>query len=121
MNDLYRGFLNRFPDSVRFNGWLGMMRNAQCAGDQAVKDLTYQIALGFVQSQEHVLRNRGNQEYVEDLYNAVLRRGADAGFLSWVNLLNNGTYTREQMLPLFANSAEFQFRVTDVINAGCMP
>ncbi len=59
--------------------------------------------------------------YVEDLYNAILRRGADAGgFLYWVNLLNSGTYTREQMLPLFTNSAEFQLRVNDVINAGCM-
>jgi hypothetical protein len=121
VNDLYRGFLNRFPDSAGFDGWVALMRNAQCIGDQAVKDLTYQIALGFVQSQEYALRNRSNQEYVEDLYNGILRRGADpAGFTNWVTHLNSGTYTREQMLPLFTNSAEFQFRVQDIINAGCI-
>ena len=122
VNDLYRGFLNRFPDTGGFNGWLDMMWNAQCTGAQAVRDLTYQIALAFVQSAEYALRNRNNQEYVEDLYNGILRRGADAaGFLNWVALLNNGTYNREKLLQFFTDSPEFQLRVQEVINAGCMP
>lgn len=121
VNDLYRGFLNRFPDTAGFNMWLGMMRSAQCQGEQAVRDLTYQIASAFVRSNEYALRNRSNQEYVEDLYNAILRRGADpAGFTGWVGLLNAGIYTREQFLPFFTNSAEFQFRVDEVISAGCL-
>jgi hypothetical protein len=118
VNDLYRGFLNRFPDSGGFNSWLGLMRNAQCTGAQAVRDLTYQIALGFVQSTEYGLRNRSNSQYVEDLYNGILRRGADpAGFIAWVNALN--TTTRPQMVKLFTDSLEFQLRVQEVINAGC--
>ena len=118
VNDLYRGFLGRFPDTAGFNSWLGLMRNAQCTGAQAVRDLTYQIALGFVQSTEYGLRNRNNSQYVEDLYNGILRRGADpAGFIVWVNALN--TTTRSQMVKSFADSLEFQLRVQEVINAGC--
>ena len=98
------------------------MRTAQCAGAQQVKDLSYQIALGFVRSAEYALRNRDNQAYVDDLYNGILRRGADpAGFSYWVDFLNKGIYTREQMLPLFTNCAEFQLRIQDVIDAGCWP
>jgi hypothetical protein len=95
------------------------MRSAQCAGDQAVRNTTYQIALAFIQSAEYGLRARNNWEYVEDLYNGILRRGADAaGFLNWVTALN--TMTREQVLQGFTNSPEFQFRVQEVIHAGCL-
>ena len=98
------------------------MKGAQCTGEQAVRDATYQIALAFVQSAEYGLRGRDNWAYVEDLYNGILRRGADpGGYLHWVNLLNGGAYTREQMLKEFTDSAEFQFRVQEVINAGCLP
>ena len=82
LNDLYRGFLNRFPDIAGYNYWLLQMRIAQCQGAQAVRDLCYQISLEFIQSPEYAARNRNDEEYVEDLYNAILRRGADvAGFL----------------------------------------
>ena len=42
LNDLYRGFLNRFPDDGGFNSWLTQMRQAQCTGQAAVRDLSYQ-------------------------------------------------------------------------------
>ena len=88
VNDLYRGFLNRLPDTAGFNSWLGLMRNAQCAGSQQqIRDLSGQIALGFIQSAEYGLRNRNNSQYVEDLYNGILRRGADpGGFTGWGKL-----------------------------------
>ena len=121
VNDLYRGFLNRFPDTAGFNGWVGLMRGAQCAGAQAVRDTTCQIALAFIQSVEYGLRGRNNLEYVEDLYNGILRRGGDpGGFVFWVNLLNSWTYTRQQVLKFFTDSEEFQFRVLEVIDAGCL-
>jgi hypothetical protein len=119
VNDLYRGFLGRFPDSAGFNHWLSQMRNAQCSGSQAVKNLTYQVALAFVKSTEYGMRNRDDMGYVEDLYNAILRRGADpAGFTTWVNKLK--TTTREAVLTSFTNSPEFQTRVNEVIGAGCV-
>jgi len=67
VNDLYRGFLNRFPDTGGFYNWVTLMKAAQCTGEQAVRDVTYQIALAFVQSAEYGLRGRDNWEYVEDL------------------------------------------------------
>ncbi len=73
--------MSRFPDDAGFNSYLTQMRTAQCTGADAVKNLSYQIALSFVQSAEYAARNRNNTEYVEDLYNGILRRGADcAGF-----------------------------------------
>ena len=96
------------------------MRIAQCQGAQAVRDLSYQISIAFIQSAEYTARNRTNGEYVEDLYNAILRRGADpAGFQAWVNNLN--TMSRQQVLQGFTNSVEFQTRVNAVIAAGCLP
>jgi hypothetical protein len=97
------------------------MRTAQCTGADAVKNLSYQIALSFVQSAEYAARNRDNTGYVEDLYNGILRRGADcAGFLAWVNSLNSGT-SRASVLKSFTDSTEFQTRVNAVIAAGCLP
>jgi len=120
VNDFYRGFLGRLPDSSGFNFWLGKMRTAQCTSAQAVKDISNQIALTFTHSAEYISKNRSNSQFVEDLYNGILRRGADpAGFNFWVNALN--TLTRDQLLLSFTGSPEFQGRVNNVINAGCLP
>jgi len=120
VNDLYRGFLGRFPDDAGFNGWVGQMKTAQCQGAQQVRDLSYQIARGFLQSAEYGLRNRSNSGFIEDLYNAILRRGADpAGYVAWVNALSAST--RQQVLRSFTDSPEFQLRVNEVIAAGCAP
>ncbi len=121
VNDLFRGFLSRLPDDAGFNYWLAQMQTAQCGGDaQAIRNLTSQMALTFLQSQEYIDRNTSNSEYIEDLYNGILRRGADlAGYQYWLGELNGGAYTREEMLQLFIDSAEFQARVQEVIDAGC--
>ena len=120
VNDFYRGILNRLPDNGGFNSWLAQMRAAQCTGPAAVRDLSYQLSLSFVQSAEYATRNRDNTEYVEDLYNAILRRGADpAGYLAWVS--NLGSMSRQQVLQAFTGSPEFQTRVDAVIAAGCIP
>jgi len=120
VNDLYRGMLSRLPDDGGFNYWLAQMQDAQCSGNaQAIRDYTLQLALLFLNSQEYANRNTSNSEYIEDLYNGILRRGAElAGYQYWLGVLNGGM-TRPAMLQLFVDSAEFQARVTDVINAGC--
>jgi hypothetical protein len=121
VNDFYRGLLNRLPETAGFNSYLALMRTAQCSGPQQVRDLSSQIALGFLRSPEYTLRNRTNAQFVEDLYNGILRRGAMADEINyWVNFLNSGTYNREQELNFFATSAEFQLRVQQVIEAGCL-
>jgi hypothetical protein len=122
VNDFYSGLLNRLPDKTGFNAWLTQMKSAQCAGPQQVRDVSHQIALQFIQSAEYVLRARNNSGYVDDLYNAILRRGADpSGFAAWLNFLDLRTYTREQVLQFFTDSPEFQLGVQEVINAGCLP
>jgi hypothetical protein len=60
---------------------------------------------------------------VEDLYEAIVRRSADPvneiGY--WTDLLNLGLLNREQVLGSFADSAEFQIRLQEIIDAGCLP
>ena len=38
----------------------------------------------------------------------------------WVNQLNTGSQTREQVRVDFLRSPEFQSRVTQIINQGCL-
>jgi hypothetical protein len=120
VNDFYRGILSRLPDTVGFNYWLGQMRAAQCAGSaQQIRDLAHQEALGFIQSTEYIAMGRTNGQYVEDLYDAVLRRAAEPnGLAFWLDYLS--THTREQALQGFTDSNEFKTRVQAVIDAGCL-
>jgi hypothetical protein len=122
LNDFYRGFLNVFPDDAGFNYYLTLMRTYQCNNNSAaLKQLCHDIALSFIQSAQYQGRNRTNAEYAEDLYNGILRRGADAsGFLFWVNVLNGGM-SRVDVLQQFTDGPEFQGRVNAVIAAGCLP
>jgi hypothetical protein len=121
VNDFYRGFLNRLPDTTGFNSYLALMRAAQCSGPQQVRDLSSQIALGFLRSAEYKSRKRTNAQFVEDLYNGILRRGAVPEEINyWVNFLDSGTYSREQELAFFTGSDEFQLKVQEVIEAGCL-
>jgi hypothetical protein len=120
INDFYRGLLRRLPDMGGFDLWLTQMRTAQCTGAQAVRDVSLQIAQAFVQSAEYELLNRNDTEFLEDLYNAFLRRGAaQAEFNAWLVLMTGGA-TRLQVLQSFVNSPEFQLRVQQVIDAGCL-
>ena len=120
LNDLYRGFLSRFPDTGGYNSFCCRCAPPSARERRQSRDLCYQISLAFIQSAEYTARNRTDEEYVEDLYNAILRRGADlAGYLAWVSTLN--TMSRQQVLQAFTNSAEFQTRVDAVIAAGCLP
>jgi hypothetical protein len=119
VNDLYRGFLSRLPDDEGFNAWLALMQEAQCTGEQAVRDVTLEIVVTFLYSAEYIARGTDNSNYIEDLYNGILRRGAElGGYLAWLDYLNSGA-SREEVLQLFVDSDEFQGRVQEVIDAGC--
>jgi hypothetical protein len=120
VNDFYRGILARIPDVGGFKSWVAAMRNAQCAGVSSVKNVSRQLAMGFFNSDEYKARKRDNAGYVEDLYDAILRRGPGiGGFNFWVGQLNSGA-TRQALLDSFINTLEFQGRVDKVIAAGCM-
>lgn len=117
--DFYRGFLNRLPDTNGFNYWLGRFRVAQCQGATAVVAEVDAISRQFLASAEYTNRRRSNRDFVADLYYAFLRRGGDLnGFNFWVNQLNSRT--RDQVRRDFIQSAEFQGRVQQIINQGCV-
>jgi hypothetical protein len=96
-----------------------VMQNAQCVGAQTVRDISNQITSLFATGTEYAQRSRNNSQYLEDLYDAILRRGPDAsGFTFWLTQLNS--VTRESVRIAFVNSSEFQGRVQAVINQGCV-
>jgi hypothetical protein len=120
--DFYRGLLSRLPDTTGFNSWVQQFRAAQCAGSAAVTTKVEQISSSFANGAEYTNRNRSNAQYVGDLYNAFMRRGGDAaGVLHWINQLNTGAMTRNQLRQTFINTAEFKARVNAVIAQGCLP
>ena len=122
MNDFYRGVLNRLPESAGFNFWLGQIKTAQCTGAQQVANTSNTIASLFFHSAEYAGRARNNPGYVEDVYDAIMRRNADlGGYNFWVGVLNASTWTRDGVLAFFTQSPEFQTRVNQVIAAGCVP
>jgi hypothetical protein len=119
--DFYRGFLNRLPDSSGFNYWLQRFRAAQCQGAFAVVAEVEAISHQFLISSEYLNRQRSNRDYIADLYYAFLRRGGDVSELSsWVKYLDTSAYSREQVRQAFINSPEFQGRVNQIINQGCL-
>ncbi len=121
LNDLYRGILGRLPDSAGLVDWRNRLRSAQCTGPQRVMDVSGQMALAFIRSAEYSLRNRVNREFVEDLYDAILRRGASPSEIGyWANYLDSRQYSRDQLLQRFVASAEFRTRVDEVVSAGCL-
>jgi hypothetical protein len=122
--DFYRGMLARTPDPDGFNAWVNNFRTAQCSGTPgaSVNAMVEAISSGFAGSGEYLSRNRSNPQYVGDLYNAFLRRGGDLGGVQfWVNDLNAGTRTRENVRQNFISTPEFQGRVANIVAAGCFP
>lgn len=119
--DLFRGVFGRLPDSAGFTYWLGRIRTAQCQGAAAVAAEVNNIAGQFFNSSEYLARGRSNRDFVGDVYNAYLRRGPGgdaAGFNYWVGQVP--TLGRDGVRAQFVPSAEFQSRVTSVVNAGCV-
>jgi len=120
--DFYRGLLSRSPDNGGFAFWVDRFRAAQCQGAATVTAEVEAISSAFALSGEYAGRGRNNTQYVGDLYNAFLRRGGDAGGVQyWINEIDSGARTREQVRVEFRNSPEFQARVNAVVQEGCVP
>ncbi|HRX70565.1 MAG TPA: DUF4214 domain-containing protein [Candidatus Competibacteraceae bacterium] len=118
--DFYRGLLGRLPDNDGFAYWLAQFRTAQCQGAAAINATVEAISHQFINLPEYRDRQRTDSEYLQDLYGAFLRRGADwAGFDYWQEQLARGVQTREQIRQAFIVTPEFQGRVQQVIEQGC--
>lgn len=119
--DFYRGLLSRLPDTAGFSHWLGQFRHAQCQGPTAIYGQVESISSAYATSPEYVARARTNAQYVGDLYNAFLRRGGDLeGVKFWINQLDTGAQTREQLRRAFIASTEFSARVQAIVAGGCL-
>ena len=100
VNRLYDTCLGRRGDRKGQQDWVKKLLNKEISG--------IECARCFVQSKEYVNKNLSNEEYVENLYIAMMGRASDAeGKASWVNALANGTKTRDEVFAGFANSKEF--------------
>lgn len=118
--DFYRGFLARLPDSPGLQYWSGRFLAAMCASPGAVVAEADAISQAFLGSAEYAARGRTNQEFVADLYNGFMRRGADlAGVQFWQGQLDSSALTREQLRLVFLGSGEFQARVNAMVARGC--
>ena len=124
--DFYRGLLARLPDQGGYDFWVQQFRTAQCTGGGGAAGAVYtqveSISSQFANGAEYTGKNRTNAQYVGDLYNSFLRRGGDlAGVQFWITQINNAALTRNQVRQQFIASGEFNGRVTNIINQGCLP
>ena len=117
--DFYRGVLSRLPDENGYRYWLERLRGAQCIGASAVLAEVETISNAFVASPDYAGRRRQDHEFLTDMYNAFLRRGADlGGFMDWGQKIRVGM-TRDAVRRAFVASVEFQSRVQAVLAQGC--
>jgi hypothetical protein len=120
--DAYRAAFSRLPDSGGFAFWRGTIRTAQCnPGGNAVDTATRNLVIYFFDSAEYAGRNRTNRQYVADLYDVLLRRGADlGGFNFWVGQLDGGYMARAVVRDYFFASGEWATRYNQIAGAGCV-
>jgi hypothetical protein len=78
--------------------------------------MALEIVSSFIFNPEYQNRNRDNLGYVEDLFDAIMRRMGDwDGVKHSLTGLGDGTYTRDGLPQFFTNSPEYQDRVQNYI------
>lgn len=99
---LYVNMLGRGSDPQGRESWVKALASNQINGDK--------LADGFYYSQEftNISNSLSNADYVTRMYITILGRQPDSqGLNDWVNLLNNGSLTREQVYKGFLGSQEW--------------
>ena len=95
----YQVTLGRSSDADGFKYWKDRVTNGDAVG--------IEVAYGFLFSPEYTKLNKGNEDYVTDLYSLFLGREPDKdGFNNWVGQLENGS-SKLDVFAGFANSPEF--------------
>ena len=107
---VYNAAFNRFPDSDGLGYWI----EKNSSGENTER----QVAESFLASSEFKEKygeDVSNEQYVNNLYNNILGRDADAdGYNYWVGQLNNGIEKRSELLLGFAESTENQTLFSEV-------
>ncbi len=103
VTDLYNNMLGREPDAAGQENWVGQIAD----GNMSAAD----VADGFYYSPEFTAMSAEmtTEEYVQTLYRAILGREADPnGLADWVNRIDSGVATREEVYQGFLGSQEFR-------------
>ena len=96
---LYQTCLGRRGDRNGQKDWVNKLLKKEITG--------VECARCFIQSKEYTNKNLSDEEYVENLYKALMGRASDEGGKSnWLYALANGM-TRDEVFAGFANSKEF--------------
>ena len=106
---LYMSALDRTPDSAGLRNWMNVIESGESLEH---------VASGFVNSAEFQAKygDLDNAQFVNQLYQNVLHRGADAeGYLSWTHALESGQ-SREQVLVGFSESTENQMHALEMVH-----
>ncbi len=122
--NLYGGLLRRLAETGGYQYWTAQFRAAQCNANpvQAVTAAVDAVSSGFVASAEYAARNTSNGQFVEDIYYALLQRGAElAGYGYWVGQLNGSLLTRAQERQQFLTTPEMQTVSAAIAAQGCLP
>ncbi len=109
----YTVILGREPEEAGMQNWMNALNNKTNCGAQ--------VAHGFIFSQEYINKNKSDEEFVTDLYLMFFGREPDtAGLNNWLNQLDTGVMTKEQVFASFAKSTEFKNICSDYgILQGC--
>ncbi|MBR6383018.1 MAG: DUF4214 domain-containing protein [Lachnospiraceae bacterium] len=96
---LYKITLGRIGDKDGQRNWVEKLINKQITGSECAR--------AFIFSQEYTNKGLSDEEFVENLYLAMMGRPSDAGGKeNWLNALASGK-TRDEVFAGFANSTEF--------------
>jgi hypothetical protein len=109
---MYDAALDRNPDGLGFNSWIGALQSGET---------TVGLANSFIASAEFQATFGGlsNQQFVEHLYrNALNREGEEVGVTQWTNALDAGTLSRAQVLAGFSEAAEHIELLRPVVETG---
>lgn len=96
---LYKICLGRIGDRDGQKNWVEKLLRKEISGTECARS--------FIQSQEYVNKGLYDENYVENLYLAMMGRESDSeGYWNWIYCLQSGM-TRDEVFAGFANSQEF--------------
>lgn len=99
---MYTKALGRGYDIGGLNDWCNRILDKKWS-------VTDAATTGFFHSREFLDKNLSNAEYIKVLYRTFLGREYDIqGFYDWLNKLDSGKMTRDQVLRGFSDSKEFR-------------
>jgi RHS repeat-associated protein len=110
VTNLYYGALQRDPTSTELQNGVNQLAAAGVQGQSQLQTSAAQLARSlFTSTNYETSPSRTDQQYVADLYNAYLQRGADSSGLGfWTGQAAGGVTNRTNVCNAFEASGEFQ-------------